>query len=177
MFYMLLWWDVVIAISHAVWVKIYGRNNMYTKYMWFWRNLQKLLFLPYLFNLIAGNMANTIVQQRKTTSKLRFLIGPGTIHFSSKNRILSRDPISLKSKKIYLFFITELSSILFYLGCRIRILQNDQALAAPNNWKWTNSEISIKKMIEPYNNLSTKIGCKNRHTMVFFSVSAFILPW
>ncbi len=136
MFYMLLWWDVVIAISHAVWVKIYGGNNMYTKYMWFWRNLQKLLFLPYLFNLIAGTMANTIVQQRKTTSKLRFLVRPGTIHFSPKNRILSRDPIPLKSPKIYLFLLLKCDArwfftILFYLGWRIRILQlveNGQAI-------------------------------------------------
>jgi len=145
MFYMLLWWDVNIAISHAVWVKIYGRNNMYTKYIWFWRNLQKLLFLPDLFNLIARKMANTIVQQRKTTSKLRFSVKPGTIHFSPKNRILSRDPIPLKCPKIYLFFITELSPILFYLGWRIRILQNDQTIATPNILKVNKFRNKYKK--------------------------------
>ncbi len=32
-FEMLLWWDVVIDISHAVKVKTYGRNNIY------WRDI------------------------------------------------------------------------------------------------------------------------------------------
>ncbi len=95
----------------------------------------KIIISPIFLQLNRGENGKHNSSAKKTTSKLRFLVRPGTINFSPKNRILSCDPILYKVQKYTSFLLLNCDARWFFyhsiLGWRISILQmveNGQAI-------------------------------------------------